>query len=111
MERSLNAVNEALALIPVDHDDVPLLEQYSEQLLDYKRDLATDDLATHELNDDDALLVIHAKLERLQFECSHRVKTLLRTHSSRSTSAPTADNKGVKLPKLDVPTFNGDVQH
>ena len=75
LERSLNAVNEALALIPVDHDDVPLLEQYSEQLLNYKRDLATiyyDDL---DLNDDDALLVLHAKLERLQFECSHRVKT------------------------------------
>ena len=117
LERSLIAVNEALALIPVDHDDVPLLEQYSERLLDYKRDLATiyDDLATHDLNDDDALLVLHAKLERLQFECSHRVKTLLRTHSSRSTSrstsASTADNKGVRLPKLDVPTFNGDVQH
>ena len=107
LERSLNAVNEALALIPVDHDDVPLLEQYSKQLLDYKRDLATiyDDLATHDLNDDGALLVLHAKLERLQFECSHRVK------SSCSTSAPTSDNKGVKLPKLDVPTFNGDVQH
>ena len=113
LERSLNAVNEALALIPVDYDDVPLLEQYSEQLLDYKRDLATiyDDLAAHDLNDDDAHLVLHAKLERLQFECSHRVKTLLRTHSSRSTSASTADNKGVRLPKLDVPTFNGDVQH
>ena len=114
LERSLNAVNEALALIP---DDVPLLEQYSEQLLDYKRDLATiyDDLAAHDLNDDDAHLVLHAKLERLQFDCSHRVKTLLRTHSSRSTSrstsASTADNKGVRLPKLDVPTFNGDVQH
>ena len=40
-------------------------------------------------------------LEKLQFKCSHRVKML--------TTAPVVDGKGVRLPKLKVPTFDGDV--
>ena len=95
------------------HDDVPHLEQYREQLAQYKRELSTvcDDLVALDLEDNDDLFKSHARLESLHFDCSHRVKKLLSTHSSRSTTVTTAatDNKGSRLPKLDIPTFNGDV--
>ena len=81
-----------------------LLEQYREQLFDHKKELAAvcEDLIALDLEEEDDLIILLAKLERLQFECSHKVKKLLSTGSA-------VDGKGVKLPKLDVPTFDGDI--
>ena len=59
-----------------------------------------------DLDNDHELVTKHMALEKLQFKCSHRVKKL----TSKST-APVVDGKGVRLPKLDVPTFDGDVLH
>ena len=96
-----------------DDHDVPLLEQYREQLAQYKRELSTicDDLVALDLEDNDDLFKSYARLESLHFDYSHRVKKLLSAHSFRSTTVTTAatDNKGSRLPKLDIPTFNGDV--
>ena len=98
-----------LGAVADDHDDVPLLEQYREQLAQYKKELSTvcDDLVALDLE----VFKSHVRLESLHFDCSHRVKKLLSAHSSRSTTVTTAatDNKGSRLPKLDIPTFNGDV--
>ena len=89
---------------------VPLLEQYREQLIDHKRELTAvyEDLTALDLDDGDDLVVLHAKLEKLLFSCSLHIKELLR---SDPATTPTATNKGVKLPKLNVPTFDGDVLH
>ena len=50
-----------------DHDDVPLLEQYREQLIDYKKELAAvyENLVTLELDDDDELVILHDTLEKV----------------------------------------------
>ena len=40
------------------------------------------------------------------FDCSLKVKKAL--HSEHGTTS-TVDGKGVKLPKLEVPTFDGDI--
>ncbi len=92
---------------------VPLVEQYQEQLTDNIRQLALfyEDLAVLDLEDGDELVVSHSRLERLWFNCLHRVKKLLSVHSSCAAKVSTPDNKGVKLLKLDVPTFDGDVLH
>ncbi len=63
------------------------------------------------LEDEDELVVLHTRLEKLQFECSHKVKKLLSSHAPKSATASAVDGKGVRLPKLDVPTFDGDVIH
>ena len=104
LQRNLNSTEEALAALPEDHADIHLLEQYREQLFDHKKELTAvcEDLIALDLEEKDDLIILLAKLERLQFECSHKVKKLLSTGSA-------VDGKGVKLPKLDVPTFDGDI--
>jgi hypothetical protein len=42
------------------------------------------------------------------FECSHQAKRQL-SLSSKPATSPAVDGKGVKLPKLDVPVFDGDI--
>ena len=82
-----------------------------EQLADHKRELSTihEDLISLDLENDHELVTQHVALERLQFECSHKIRKLMSTISK--TNAPVADGKGVRLPRLDVPTFGGDVLH
>jgi hypothetical protein len=91
------------------HGDIYLLEQHAEQLRDCKKELASvyENLVSLDLEEDDDLFVLHERLEKLNFACSHKVRKLL----GSTTSAPVADGKGVRLPKLEVPTFNGDVLH
>ena len=44
------------------------------------------------------------------FDCSVRIKKLLASVSVPSdASAPSPDSKGVRLPKLDVPRFDGEI--
>ena len=108
LELSLKDTEAGLDALSDDHSDSSLLEQYTEQLADHKRELSTihEDLISLDLDNDHELVTKHVALEKLQFKCSHRVKKL----SSKAT-APVADGKGVRLPKLDVPTFDGDVLH
>ena len=44
---------------------------------------------------EDDLFVLHARLEKLQFECSHRMKKLLSSHAPKSATASAVDGKGV----------------
>ena len=115
LEKSLDAAQDALQAITDPGSNVPLLEQYQEQLADLKQQLAAvnEDLVSMDLEDTDALVMLHARLEKLHFACSLRVKELVchRSAASSFASAPVAEGKGVKLPKLDVPMFDGDVLH
>ena len=79
-------------------DDGPLLEQYQQQMADSKRELAAvyEELVLLDLKDDD-LVILHARLEKLLFDCSHRIKKLLDSHPSGPTLTPVADHKGPKL--------------
>ena len=112
VERRLKATEEALASVKEDQDDVALLEQYQEQMSDAKRELSTiyEELVAVDLPDDHALVTQHAGLEKLHFDCSHLIRKLLSSRASLYTKATaTASDKTSKLPKLDVPTFDGDV--
>ena len=63
-----------------------------------------------DVTNEDELLVLHSKLEKLLFDISHKTKKSLSTTSVESSSSA-ADSTGVKLPKLDVPTFDGNIIH
>ena len=92
----------------IEHD-LSLVELHREQLIDVKKTLASihDDLLALDLEDDDDLFIQLTKLEHRQFDCSHKTKKLL---GSSIKETPAADGKGsMKLPKLDVPTFDGDL--
>ena len=65
-----------------------------------------------DLEEGDELLALHATLEKRFFDCSLQIKELLRSHAHTHEPTPSpalSDTKGVKLPKLDVPTFDGNI--
>ena len=64
--------------------DISLLEQHSEQLADYKKELGTvyTDLIKQNVADDHALILLNAELEAKLFDCSHKTKQLIRAHAS-----------------------------
>ena len=64
-------------------------------------------LLSIDLEDDDEVVLAQSDVEKAIFDCLLSIKKLL--HTPASTSPPPSDTKGVKLPKLDVPTFNGDI--
>ena len=89
-------------------DDVFLLRQHEEQLVDYKKELSDvrSSLLSVDLEDEVDLNQLLPSLEKEVFDCSLSIKKSLKpiAHSS-----PATDGKGVKLPKLDVPTFDGSI--
>ena len=107
LELGLNGTDNGLDAL-TDDVDSSLLEQYVEQLADHKRQLSTvhEELISLDLENDHELVLKQITLEKLQFKCSHRVKRL----TSRNVTS-LADGKGVRLPKLEVPTFDGHVLH
>ena len=89
-----------------------LLKQCQEQLSHYRKNLSVlyNDLLAMDVTDEDELLVLHSKLEKLLFDISHKTKKSLSTTFVESSSS-TVNSAGVKLPKLNVPTFDGNIIH
>ena len=92
--------------------DSSLLAQCQEEVFDYKKGLATlyDELSVMDILDDDELFAAHATLERQLSTVSQKIKSLL-VVPLMSTSTSITTDTGVKLPKLDVPTFDGNIIH
>ena len=90
----------------VDHCLIRLRE---EQLLEIKQELNDVGKSSFaiSLEDKDELSIIQAEIEASIFDTSLKIKRLL--SKSNSSTAPTTDTHGVKLPKIDVPTFTGDI--
>ena len=85
--------------------DVFLLQQYEERTIDIRKDLAKtrDDLHQMELEETDKLYRLQDELKSQVFDCS--VKLLSSTDKPYEPSSFSPDTKGVKFPKLDVPTL------
>ena len=108
LEKNLAAMNERIDSWTGGEDESCLIQQFEEEVVDLRRELgnARDDLLPLELDDSDELSVTLAKLEKMIFNCSLNLKKLLK---NRVIEPPAPETKGVRLPKLDVPTFNGDI--
>ena len=59
------------------------------------------------LKDEDKVLQLQSAVEKIIFDWSHNLKKLLLVPVSTVLSS--TDAKGVKLPRLDFPTFNMDI--
>ncbi len=89
--------------------DSCLLHQYEEQLSALKNELSrvSDEVLSYE-GDDEAGLSEHlSKLNKAIFDVSLRLKRLRK--GEISTSATSSEGDGMKLPKLEVPTFDGSI--
>ena len=109
LQKSLASITSIVGDTP---SDICLLRQYEEKTNDVNKDLVKtrDDLHHMELDETDELFELQDSLEGQVFDCSVRIKKLLSSATGPSeTSAPLSDSKGVKLPKLDVPTFDGNI--
>ena len=120
VERRLRETTETLDGVTEDHKEIlPLLEQHKEQLADVKRELSViyEELITIDLPDDHDLVMQHAHLEKVHFDGSHTAKKWIAFHSTPSTTSNThvistsTVDKHSKLPKLEVPSFDGNVLH
>jgi hypothetical protein len=107
----LATVNGAIDTLDGSIDNTCHLQLYQEQISEFRRELAEirDSLLAMGLDDEDKLMEARAGLEKGIFECSLRVKQLLQATKRPATSSTMSDSSGIKLPKLDVPTFNGDI--
>ena len=95
-----------------------LLQQHEEQLRDLKTELGkvSSDLFTMDLDDTDELYHAQSRLEKEVFNCGLKIKKLLAlTTTVPASSVPasstpdSAEGRGMKLPRLDVPAFDGQV--
>ena len=113
IEKGIQEIHDSINASPPPNDAC-LLSQYEEQLRDLKTELvsAFDNIVTMNLTDSDAISVSHAMLEKEIFDCGLKVKQLIAATLSSSSSSGSATHSAgacVKLPKLEVPTFDGQV--
>ena len=110
MDKKVISVNEAVSKL-TSYDDVCLIQLYDEQLDTFKVEL--DDIYWSVLNSDELedkeLSIQQTELAQKLFDCSLVVKRLLENNSPIPTSTPTRE--GIKLPKIDVPSFDVNILH
>ena len=111
MKKGLSSIRAAIAS-PDGPIDICLLHQYEEQLGDHKKELTDvrNSLLPLDLEETDELSILQVHLEEEVFACSLQTKKLVLS-SGRTIKSPasSSDEKGVKLPKLDVPTFDDNI--
>ena len=110
LQAALTSIRADMASPPSGPDGLVLLRQFEEQLSEFKQELTDvrSELYSLDLEDSDELIQLQAAVEKIVFDCSLEVKKLLLTRAPPTSSV---DPKGVKLPKIDVPTFDGNLLH
>ena len=113
LKKGLEQIEKAVSDLSAGTDDICLLRHHEEQLTDMKGELreVTTRLLTLDLAEDDDLMRSQSQLEKTLSQCSLDLKRLLSAHAAdtRPTPLSSKDSTGVKLPKLDVPTFDGSL--
>ena len=80
---------------------------HDEQLNKFKCEL--ENISKSILNSDQVLSHQQKEIEQQLFSCSLTVKCLLESHNHSTISPSSSSREGVKLPKLDVPSFDGNI--
>ena len=107
VKKTLSNVSSAIGTLSGDPDDTFLLRQYEEQLIDLKKELSKtrSGLLTLELGE----LTSLSRKGSLRLFSRGQEETFALRFLSTGSSPAASDGKGVKLPKLDVPTFDGNI--
>ena len=112
LQKSLASISSTVDDLPTSPSERCLLKQYEEKMIDLNKDLTKvrDDLHQIELEETDKLFGLQDTLESQVFDCSVKIKKLLSPACAPSeASSASSESKGVRLPKLDVPTFSGNI--
>lgn len=102
IRRSLSEISDSLS---GETDDVCRIRQHQEQLSDFKTELVgvRNCLLSMDLEEEDDLTGLPSEVEDGIFNVSLKIKRLLRPQPS------VVGSNGIKLPKLEIPTFDGDI--
>lgn len=112
LNKRLAAMKAAATTLSGKPEETHLLHQYQEQLTDFKREFSSikRNVLSLGVTESEELQATIAIVDKEIFDLSLLVKKFLYTHSEAPDDVTsTASNPGVKLPKLDVPTFDGDI--
>ena len=112
LQKSLASISSTVDDLPTSPSERCLLKQYEEKMIDLNKDFTKvrDDLHQMELEETDKLFGLQDTLECQVFDCSVKIKKLLSPACAPSeASSASSESKGVRLPKLDVPTFSGNI--
>ena len=111
LSRRLSRIRAGLKRIRDRIQDAFVLMQCQEEATDFKQDLAVlyDDLVINDIDEKDDLSIEHSELEVELSQVASKIKGML-TGTPAGTHAA-SDVSGVRLPKLDVPTFDGNIIH
>ena len=101
----------SLASLPDGSDGVILPRQFKEQLSKNKGELSEicNLLFALDLKETDELNELLEAVEKSLFDRSLYMKKSLLSHSQPTASS--LESKGVKLPKTNIPTFDGNLLH
>ena len=109
LEKTINAICEAVRPL-TNTSDTCLIHHYEERLQAHKTELKelSASLLTMNLEESDDLYTMQNALESLTSECDLMIKRVRLTEPPTATAHLSAsDTKGVKLPRLEAPTFDG----
>ncbi len=98
------------SVAPDSDVDSCLLRQYEEQLANLKTELTAASREIVSLAEDEGDLIgEHARLSKAVFDVCLKIKRLLQGKPDKATFG--SDKGGVRLPKLSVPMFDGNILH
>ena len=106
LENSISAAASEIEKLEKAPSDICIVQQREEQLSDFKRELSdiTKSLISLGLEDSDPMMKLQSDLSAIMFENALRLK---RVHNVLLTATP--DSRGIRLPKIDVPSFDGNL--
>ena len=112
IKRKITGVQESVDAAQLEADvDRCLLQQLEEQIVSLKRDLSNVGERIALLDEDrpdlSDLSDLEDTLDKVLFKLSLRIKRLL--NDTPSNALRTSNTSGVKLPRIDVPTFDGNI--
>ena len=116
LQERLTTTDTAISSLSADVNDVYQAYLHQDELTDFKRELShvRSEVVAFVADDSDELTATIRVQERQIFDLSLKIKKLLHNPSHVNDLMPTAqpsESKGVKLPKIDVPTFDGELLH
>ncbi len=110
LETKLSTLNAAIGKLTGSPSEIHLVHAYQEQLLDCKRELGVvrTEVLSIKTDESDDLNTAVLKMDQAIFDMSLEI---MRRLCMPESTTPTAKTRGVKLPKIDVPMFDGDILH
>jgi len=95
-------MQDEIAALSTHPKDTCLIQQYADRLAEFKteRKGVYECFLSLDLEESDELFTTYSKIDKLIFSCCLKIKLLKCT----DTVSPPSDFKGVKFPKLEVPS-------